>query len=165
MKFEENTIKNAYSLCDLSNYWLNTPYEIYAALGAKSKGTVGEEIVKEFLKTQYFKVEKRVNTGHDAIVNNIKTEIKFSLASKRNVKYEFTFNHVGVNKNWERIIFCGVNGDLEVKMCWFTNEDVKAIIQESSCFAKQEGPDDFFAMGKNSTALLNHPYAKNMEDW
>ena len=64
---------------------------------------------------------------------------------------------IGVNKDWERIIFCGINGNLQEKIVWFTNEEIKKILAESnSCFRFQEGDDDFFSMGKNSTNLLNH---------
>lgn len=165
MEIDKVIIEEAYELCDQKNYWINTPYETYAVLNAKSKGVVGEEIVKSFLASQEYKVEKRTNTGHDAIIFDIKTEIKFSLSSKRNTNYEFTFNHIGVNKDWERIIFCGINGDLDCAMKWFTNEEMKEILHDKTYFSRQEGPDDFFSMGQRSTLLLQHPYAKNMEDW
>ena len=163
---KEDVIYKAYDDCDLNNYWAKTPYETYYTIGAKSKGTVGETIVKNYLDDEGFAVGKRTTAGHDAIVNNIKTEIKFSLASKRNINNEFTFNHIGVNKDWERIVFCGINGDLEERIVWFTNKEIQKILAEKdSCFRIQEGADDFFSMGKNSTKLLNHPFAKTMQEW
>lgn len=163
---KESTIYKAYKDCDLRNHWLKTPYETYANLGAKSKGCVGETIVKCFLADSGFEVSNRTNVGHDAIVNGIKTEIKFSLASKRNMNHEFTFNHIGPKKDWERIIFCGINGDLEEEMVWFTNEEIQEIIMEDDSNLRiQEGEFDFFSMGKNSTKLLNHPLAKTMQEW
>lgn len=165
MEISAEVIYKSYDNCDKKNYWIGTPYETYSVLGAKSKGVVGEEIVKTLLASYDFDIKKRTNPGHDAIVFDIKTEIKFSLASKRNMNYEFTFNHIGINKDWERIIFCGVNGDLNCEIKWFTNEEIKEITHDKTYFAKQEGPDDFFSMGKHSTLLLQHPYAKNMEDW
>ena len=163
---KDTVIYQAYTDCDLNNYWTKTPYEIYFTIGAKSKGTVGETIVKNYLESVGFIIKPRENAGHDAIVNGIKTEIKFSLASKRNLNNEYTFNHIGVNKDWERIIFCGINGNLQEKIVWFTNEEIQKILAESnSCFRFQEGDDDFFSMGKNSTNLLNHSFAKNIMEW
>lgn len=48
----EMTIRTAYELCNLSNPWCNTPYEIYYIIGAKSKGSVGETIVAQILREQ-----------------------------------------------------------------------------------------------------------------
>ena len=159
------SIYRAYQECDLNNYWAKTPYETYFTIGAKSKGTVGEMIVRKHLEDCDLEVQNRITSGHDAIVNGVKTEIKFSLASKRNENYEFTFNHIGVNKDWERIIFCGINGDLTEKIVWFTNEEIKEIFADTTCFRKQEGEDDYFSMGKCSTNLLNHSKAKNITEW
>lgn len=161
----ETTIYTAYELCDLDNPWHHTPYEIYYTIGAKSKGSVGEAIVAQFLREKGQKVNKRVNPGHDLIVDGIKTEIKFSLASKRNCNKCFTFNHIGVNKDWERIIFCGINGDLEECFVWFDKNTLKQILHDEKCFTLQEGEDDFFSMGSRSSNLLNHPLAKKMEEW
>lgn len=41
----------------------------------------------------------------------------------------------------------------------------KILAESNSCFRFQEGDDDFFSMGKNSTNLLNHSFAKNIMEW
>lgn len=161
----EKTIYKAYEECDLKNYWAHTPYETYYTIGAKSKGTVGESIVKCFLEAQGYTITKRTSPGHDLIIDGIKTEIKFSLASKRNLNKEFTFNHIGIQKDWERILFCGINGDLNEQIVWFSKEDFAEVIADRTCFARQEGEDDFFSMGNRSSALLSHPLAKSLEEW
>lgn len=162
---DSKVIYNAYNECDLSNYWQETPYESYYQIGAKSKGVVGEHIIKCYLQDKGFSVIPRISPGHDMIINNIKAEVKFSLASKRNYCNEYTFNHIGVLKDWERIIFCGINGDLQEQVVWFSKEDMIGIVGDNRYFSRQEGDDDFFSMGGRSKNLLCHSLAKSMEDW
>ncbi len=160
---QSDVIYAAYNRCDLNNYWAGTPYEIYYTVGAKTKGAVGEAIVRCFLESHGKTVKYRKNPGHDMIVEGIKTEVKFSLASKRNTSCEFTFNHIGIEKDWERIIFCGINGDLEEKICWFSKDELINILNNTEIFRIQEGDDDFFSMGKKTAELLNRGHS--MEEW
>lgn len=172
---KENLIFQAYEIHDKKRknngpLWENTPYEKYEKAAAKTKGCYGELIVSNFISSIYnLIVEKADNPGHDRKVNNKKTEIKFSCATDRNFNFEFMFNHVGFEKDWERIIFCGVNGDLEEKIVWFTKEDLLKT-KEEGFWAHQQGGkksenDDWMCTGNNSTKLLNHPLAKKMEEF
>lgn len=153
------------------NPWKDTDYEAYYSLGNKTKGTVGEKILENILKDVFnLNVTKRVNKGHDRIVNNIKTEFKFSLATKRNFKHQYMFNHIALEKDWDRIIFCGVNGDLEIDLVWFTKDEIKELLKDSSCFVHQQGGeesqnDDYISAGPNSNNLINHLKAHNMGDF
>lgn len=139
------------------NKWHNTPYEEYDTLGTKAKGTWGEDFVKRLLISQGYKVENRTSAGHDCIANGIKTEIKFSLASERNHNYNFTFNHVSKGKDWEQIIFVGVNGDLEIIGTMFTKDKLPLI----ELFSPQQGGkkldnDDYMSTGERAKKLLWH---------
>lgn len=149
------------------NPWVGTPYEKYFSTGAKQKGSLGELIVEKLLTSQGKEVEKALNVGHDRVVNGHKTEIKFSCASLRNTKWHFTFNHIGFKKDWERIIFCGVNGDLEDKVVWFTKEELYSLVEEGLLKhqqgGKEEGLDDFICSSTNSSKLLSHPLSKTLE--
>ena len=118
MKLPDEVVLSAYKDFGLSsnNPREGTPFEKYYQIGAKQKGALGEIIVVSFLKNEGMTVDKPENQGHDRIINNYKTEIKFSCASKRNKDFLFTFNHISFCKDWERIIFCGINGDLEAKI-------------------------------------------------
>lgn len=168
MKIQEEIVHTAYEDFGLTsdNPWFGTPYERYFQAGAKQKGTLGELIVSLFLKRRGLEVEKSKNKEYDRIVNGYKTEIKFSCACKRNDNFIFTFNHISFCKDWERIIFCGVNGDLEVKICWFSKEDMKKLLDEGILKHQQAGQrnglDDFCVMNTNSKKLLFHPLAKEM---
>ena len=154
------------------NPWKSTAYEGYAYLDPKNKGGAGEDIIKEYIHEHcpQAKITKRTSPGHDAIINGYRTEMKFSVATKRNMDYQFTFNHIGVEKDWDRIIFMGINGDTEEKAVWFTKDDILEILKTSTCLAHQQGGngsknDDYISANKNSQILMNHPLAKTIDQW
>ena len=163
----EETLNN-YSF---TNRWTGTPLEKYAELRPKAQGLFGEAFVKVYIKKKYgLESGERENDGHDAIITYHKTEIKFSTATERNYNYRFTFNHIGIEKDWDRIIFMGINGDLEEKIVWFTKDDIKQILATTTFLAHQAGGknsknDDYMSMGIDSRNLLNHPLAKSMDQW
>ena len=130
-----------------------TPFEHFYNVPPKKKGVAGEEIVKQMLSRDGHKVEKRTNTGHDAIVDGIKTEIKFSLATERNYDGKFTFNHIGINKDWEQIIFVGVNGDGNMRVALFQKENLPLYL-----FTRQSGgnhlSNDDWMITKEQSAIL-----------
>ena len=167
----ESMTTNAMKNIAKENLWIGTPLESYALLDPKNKGCFGEELIKTVVKTKYcLPVEKRTNAGHDAIIDGVRTEIKFSAATKRNTDYKFTFNHIGIHKDWDRIIFMGVNGDLQEKIVWFTKKDIQDILNTSTCIAHQQGGktsnnDDYISANRNSQILMNHPLAKTMDKW
>ena len=171
MKITESQTASAMRNIAKENLWIGTPFESYALLDPKNKGTFGEELVKTIVRDEYcIPVEKRTSPGHDAIIGGYPTEIKFSAATKRNMDYKFTFNHIGIGKDWDRIIFMGVNGDLENKLVWFTKKDILQLLETSTCLAHQQGGktsenDDYISANKNSQILMNHPLAKTMEQW
>ena len=154
-----------------NNPWKNTLYEDYYFLGNRTKGTVSEIILENILKDIFnLNVTNRTNEGHDRIVNNIKTEFKFSLATERNFKHQYMFNHVALEKDWDRIIFCGVNGDLEVDLVWFTKDEIKKLLNDPNYFTHQQGGnksqnDDYLSSGLKSSNLITHLKAKNMGDF
>lgn len=137
-----------------TNPWENTVMEGYYNVNNRQKGVRGEEIVEELLKQLGYEVKRRTNEGHDRIVNGIKTEIKFSAATDRNYNYEFTFNHIGLHKDWDEVIFCGVNGDLTVRMVRFNRETFPFEFFNVQQGGKNGGNDDHMCAGKRSTALL-----------
>ena len=95
--------------------WGKCPvFHSYHKLSNKHKGSNGEYVVERLMKRLGHTVEPPTNTGHDRIVNCIKTEIKFSLAvseKDRIVKDKFIINHVSKDKDWSRLLFCGINPD------------------------------------------------------
>lgn len=100
------------------NVWVGTPYETYYKLSSKAKGTFGERQMKQIFLLFGHVIEKSLNVEHDMIVDGSKVEIKFSLASaptdkKLDAKLievnGFIFNHIGLKKDWEKLVLCGIN--------------------------------------------------------
>ena len=118
----------AYVDANTSDPWENTPFEGYAFMNPKQKGEFGERFATKLLQQAGHKVERAHTStaGYDRLVNGKKVEIKFSLANrdKRNggVKKDvFVLNHVSMAKDWERLLFIGINPDeADVRVVWFT---------------------------------------------
>ena len=51
----------------------------------------------------------------------------------------FVINHVSKDKDWEYLVFCGINPkESDMRLIWFSNEDFKTHV-ETSCFNTQQG--------------------------
>lgn len=155
--------------------WIDTPFEGYVLMNNKHKGTYGEMLTCDLLKRMGFNVSDRLNSDHDAIINNIKTEIKFSLAGTdhetyRIVENQFFMNHIAVQKDWERLVFLGINPNMQYKLLWFTKDDFKYLMESTNLFnvqqgGKDSGNDDYMCSGDKLIKLINLPVVKTMEKW
>ena len=139
---------------ETNNKWQDTPLERYYTLNNRAKGEQGENIVQAILESLGYIVEPRKNSGHDRIVNGVKTEIKFSAATDRNYKWQFTFNHIGFKKDWDEIIFCGVNGDLNIQMVKYSKDEIPLEFFNRQQGGESGGNDDFMSFNNKSTQLL-----------
>jgi len=156
-----------YIQSNLKDPWINTPFEGYTYLNPKQKGNFGEQFVSKLLESNHT-IEKPSNTGHDRIIDTIKSEIKFSLACK-GIKDKFTINHVSKNKDWDRLIFCGINPKEEdIRIGWFSKSMFIEYLQDPTCkFNYQQGGnkiknDDYMCM--NITELFPK-LMQSMESW
>ena len=163
MKLDEINNNITSYLLDLGqNPWKNTILQGYYALNPASKGSKGEQIVEEILKSLGHSVKPRINAGHDRLVDGIKTEIKFALAVGRNTEYQCIFNHIGMTKDWDQIILCCVNGDLEIKMVSFSKEDFPIDMCARQQGGKNGTNDDFMCNSGVSYTMLTHEKAKTL---
>jgi hypothetical protein len=156
------------------NPWVGTPFEGYKQLNNIQKGNVGEKIVKTYLLNNGFEVKERRNRtdGYDAIVNRIKTEIKFSLAQTDNVNkrisYDtFIMNHVSEGKEWERLIFLGVNPDMTFHFKYLTKSEFSNHFK-NEYFNRQQGGsqsdnDDYMCSGRKLINMLSE--MKGIDKW
>ena len=116
--------------------------------------------------------------GYDRIINGIKTEIKFSLAQKdiknNSIKPNtFIINHVSEKKDWERLIFLGINpNNTEPLLFWLSKDDFqKHIITEVCCFRRQQGGkdgenDDYICSAAKVIELSELPFIKSgLDEW
>jgi len=128
--------------------WKGTEFEGYVYMSPKQKGEFGERFVSAFFQHLVGSIVKRAVTstaGHDRVIDGILTEIKFSLATrdrKGGIKKDsFIINHVSRDKDWERLVFFGINpNENDARLYFFTKEDFLKHIESDECvFAHQQG--------------------------
>ena len=161
---------------NLKDPWKGTSFEGYVFLSPKQKGEFGERFVSKLMTLAGCDVKraKTSTAGHDRVIDNILTEIKFALATrdkKGGVKKDsFIINHVSRDKDWERLIFFGINPDEEdARLVWFNKEDFIANLESDEClFAHQQGGksienDDFICT--KVPALLAQSWVRSIDEW
>lgn len=157
----------------LNDPWEGTEYQGYVYLTPKQKGEYGELFVETLMTEMLCDVQpaEKSTSGYDRCIDGIKTEIKFSLAGRKNnqiVDNQFIINHVSVGKDWERLIFCGVNKEHLVAL-YFTKDAFKQELSRSdSVFHHQQGGknvanDDY--MCTDVTTFMKRPYVKQITEW
>jgi hypothetical protein len=105
-------------LTKLNNNWEDDPvFNTYHKQGNKQKGTNGEYVVANLLREMGHNVvatkdSKYKGTDFDMVVDDYRTEIKFSLANSEDERIKidkFIINHLGIEKQFDRFLFCGIN--------------------------------------------------------
>lgn len=171
------------------NNWVGTCFEDYPKLGNRQKGDLGELIVENMLRDEGNLVQPPTNKGHDRVVNKKNLEIKFSLASSNTKEKDgklidpdsFTFNHIGLHKDWEILILVGVNPasnqnnvrttDIsswpEQRIVLIEKQDLIQYLKNPDCvFSRQQGGkksknDDYILAGREKLyELLKQPFVK-----
>ena len=167
------------TLSMINNNWSSDPiFSNYHKLGNKQKGVLGEYFVEKYMKAlKGSKIRSPYSTGHDRIIDGYKTEIKFSLAnSTRDIinTNKFMINHVSIGKDWDRLIFCGINpldADADrVCMYYFNKEDFKNYMKRtaSPIFRHQQagakgGNDDYICV--KFQEFIKLPFIKEINLW
>lgn len=169
--FDDGTL-SSYIKSKNVDLWKDTYYEGYSFLSPKQKGGFGELMVERYMTKKGSVVLPKTNEGHDRIIDGFKTEIKFSLCNKtsKNILTQdyFFINHVSIGKDWDRLIFMGVNPNSNNnRILWFTKQEFIEDIQ--NLFANQQGGiglgnDDFKLSGKIDK-LLNNKLVKSIDIW
>ena len=173
--FEDGTLQE-YIGKNAMDPWIGTPFEGYVHMSPKQKGEFGERFVSKYLTAELCDVKraKTSTAGHDRVVNGILTEIKFSLATRNKKggvkKDSFIINHVSRDKDWERLIFFGINKEeSDARLVWFTKEDFIKHLESDNClFAHQQGGgkignDDYICT--KVSELLEQPWVISIDLW
>jgi len=161
---------------NLSDLWEGTPLQGYKLLDNKQKGGYGEVMASKLCEQLGLKVTNRVNSDHDMVVNGYKTEVKFSIAQTNKDKTAinkdvFMMNQVGVGKDYDRLLFIGINPNFEEsRIVWFDKKDIKKIINNKDYFGYQQGGnnaenDDYMSGSARLIRLINSKYARTLEQW
>jgi hypothetical protein len=137
----------------------NTYLEGYTFLSPASRGKIGQIIVENFLRNKKFHVTRRTSSGHDIIVNNIKTEIKSIITIKSS-----TVNHISKNKDWERLIVLIIRADITPKLYFFTKE---SFVNNIDMFRFQQGGkslnnDDYMI---RFDIISDKEWVKTIDEW
>ena len=173
--FEDGSLRD-YTDNNLKDPWKGTPFEGYVFMSPKQKGEFGERFVSKWMTLANSEVKraKTSTAGHDRVIDDILTEIKFALAT-RNKKGgvtidKFIINHVSVGKDWQRLIFCGINPDEnDARVVFITKEDFEAHLKDDKCYfnvqqgGKSVGNDDYICT--NVAALLKCDFVKDIAEW
>lgn len=175
--FEDGSLKE-YIGQNLVDPWKDTYFEGYVYMSPKQKGEFGERLVSMYMeKIKKCKVLKPESyTGpFDRIIDDLKVEIKFSLACRscRGIeKDRFIINHVSESKDWNRLIFCGINErEQDMRIGFITKEDFTLMIgSETSPFKYQQGGkkiknDDYICSGPNMKKFLEMEQFKSLDKW
>jgi len=171
--FEDGSLRD-YINQNVQDPWIGTPFEGYVFMSPKQKGTFGERFVSKYFVLKGSKVEKPKNTGHDRVIDVILTEIKFSLATRDKKgginKDQFIINHVSKDKDWERLVFFGINpSEDDCRFFWFCKEDFIQHLESDECvFASQQGGksignDDYICTKIDK--LKSMPFVKSIDQW
>ena len=172
----ENSGLRDYIDANAQDPWHDTMFRGYVFMSPKQKGEFGERFVSHYMQSEECLVERAATStaGHDRVIDGILTEIKFSLATRNKKggvkKDSFIINHISRDKDWERLIFFGINPDEEdARLVWFNKEDFIANLESDEClFAHQQGgksiENDDFICTKVST-LLAQPWVRSVDEW
>lgn len=170
----ENSGLRDYIDANAQDPWHDTMFRGYVFMSPKQKGEFGERFVSHYMEEEQCLVERAATStaGHDRVIDGILTEIKFSLATRNKKggvkKDSFIINHISCDKDWERLIFFGINPDEEdARLVWFSKEDFIANL-DSGLFAHQQGGgkignDDYICT--KVAALLAEPWVKTVDEW
>lgn len=173
----EDNIQN-YIKENLFDPWIGTPFAGYRFMDNKQKGALGEMIVATFFKKYGIVVKKALSStsGHDLIIGNILTEVKFSLShtdiKNQKIKQDcFTMNHVAIGKDWERLIFLGLNFDrTKTRFRFMTKQSFKDALDDGRFFSHQQGGkgamnDDYIIASSKLSKLMGSPFMKDVSEW
>ena len=157
----------------LYDAWANTKFKGYVYLGPKQKGSFGEAFVERYMLNRGHTVNKRKNPGHDRLIDDVKTEIKFGLCVTKDKKLlpdSFILNHISKDKDWERLLFFGINSlDGDFICLWFNKNDFVNYLNENNCLFKHQqggdsiGNDDYICTKINDLKELS--FVKDISEW
>ena len=138
--FEDGSLQD-YISQNAQDPWVGTPFEGYVFMSPKQKGEFGERFVSKFFENMSCNVKraKTSTAGHDRVIDDILTEIKFAVATRDKkggvCVDKFIINHVSVGKDWERLIFCGINpNEGDVRFVFITKADFEAHLESDKCY-------------------------------
>jgi hypothetical protein len=168
--------------------WHTSKFYSWQKSGNKVKGIIGEDLLEKCILPDYnIKVEKVGGSAdHDLIdtTNGLNIEVKTGFALKTNgliSSDKFMWQHIGLHKNWDILVFIGVNHEdttkMHIRRGWRNNpeslvirfipkKDIRLLIDRGYLKKQQggqSGSNDDWMTGTN--LLRDTEYLKNYEDY
>lgn len=107
--------------------------------------------------------------------HGVKTEIKFGLATRdgkditKIIKDSFIINHLSIGKDYDRILFAGINPILsQSRIFWFSKENFISNIGEIFSYQQSDTSsknDDYMCSGQNIFKLLSSNFIHPISQW
>jgi len=163
----KNSIINSIPWEEFSeNPFINTRWAPYLSIHPSLKGKAGEKYVTQTLLQHGYDVRPRVNSGHDFILDNKKFELKFSLASKGKPD-NFTWNHVGIQKDWDILLTVGINLEITDRWLWVTKKDFTNFWDEAWSYQQggQKAKNDDFGLLDSVEEYMSLDWVNHFDDW
>ena len=174
--FADGSLQN-YIEQNLADPWKGTPFEGYVYMSPKQKGEFGERFTTKYLEHLGHEVKraKTSTAGHDRVVDGNNTTKKIYDGTRKRKKsgvidYNFIKNQVSSGKDWERLVFVGVNkNEDDLRVVWFSKEDFNNnLSSDNSLFNVQQGGkgvgnDDYICTKVES--LLKSDWVNSIDSW
>jgi hypothetical protein len=157
--------------------WIGNPLEGYVHIDNGNKGKFGEMFVEKYMTLLGYQVDERTDPGHDRVIDGMKIEIKFSLANRHKgipKKDLYLINHISVDKDWDRLIFFGINPVYNESRFFFFDksdfvENLDHLKREKIVYHQQSGNrgglDDFVVQKYGVPKLHSQPWVYDIHDW
>ena len=105
----------------------DSPFFNFTFLAPRSKGKIGETLVRNCCLSKNIRCEKALNSQHDLIINGKRIEIKTSFINKDN---RLLFQQIRINQNWDFIIFVGFYTN-DVKVWCMTKSYIEELVKQN----------------------------------
>lgn len=139
-----------------SKYFQNTVFAPIENLLPRQRGKVYEKIASYIIGSKGYCYDKSNDTDYDILVNNSKVEIKGALSVKGDERPIAVFNHIGMKKNWDHILFLCLTGNGKIYMSHYTKESLSNLkIMKHQQGGSRSSNDDFMISGKSSLLLFS----------
>lgn len=137
-------------------YFQHTVFAPIENLSPRQRGKIYEKIVSYILDLKGYYCDVPDDTDYDLLVDKNKIEIKGALSTKGKASPEAIFNHIGMKKNWDYIIFLCLTGNDKIYMSCYTKEKLFDLnIMRHQQGGNRSDNDDFMINGKSSSLLFS----------
>lgn len=128
-------------------YFAGTAFAVTERYASSQRGAIYETIMEDILINENHDVCPRLSASHDCIGDGIKTELKGAMSLRGNAKPRCIFNHIGFDKDWQRIIFMCLTTDNKIHIAWHDRDTLILLgVLEHQQGGKSSTNDDYMVI-------------------